>query len=178
MQTLLDDLFDYSRTTLHVGITIRPTSADLGKICAQVIDEVRTSHPAQKVALEIAGDVSGVWDPKRLHQVLSNLVLNAVAHSSSREPVQVRVDGSDQEVTLSVFNGGDQISPKTLQTLFDPLRSGSVDGDGRPTGAHMGLGLFIAKEITKSHGGEIDVTSNERGTAFRVRLPRKSIAGA
>lgn len=174
MQALLDDLLDYSRTTLHVGITITAESADLSLICAKVVEEVKASHPARKVTLEINGDATGIWDAKRLHQALSNLVLNALNHGTSAAPVRVRVVGSARQVTISVINEGIAIPPSVLLTIFDPLRRGPPERDTPPTGTHLGLGLFIAREIVKSHGGELDVSSNERETVFAMRLPRKS----
>jgi hypothetical protein len=62
MDALLDDLFDYNRTMLHVGIAMEPTSTDLGIICAKAIDEVDSSHPGRKVTFEITGALPAeVW---------------------------------------------------------------------------------------------------------------------
>ena len=175
MQALLDDLLDYSRTTLQVGIGIKPEDADLGLICAKVVEEIRASHPARRIMLESTGDdARGIWDAQRLHQALCNLVLNALNHGASAQPVRVRMVGSAQEVTISVINEGVAIPPSVLLTIFDPLRRGSAEGEAPSDDTHLGLGLFIAREIVKSHGGEIDVTSNGRETVFSVRLPKKS----
>lgn len=178
MEALLDDLLDYSRTTLQGGIPITPERADLGLICARVLEEVRANRPAGKVTLEVTGDAQGIWDAKRLHQALSNLVLNALDHGLAAEPVRVQVAGSPQEVTVSVINTGVAIPAAALPTIFDPLRRGSAARGTPSTGTHLGLGLFIAREIVRSHGGRVDVTSNERETAFAVHLPRSVRAGA
>lgn len=130
--------------------------------------------PDRKVLLETSGDLRGVWDAKRLHQVLTNLVFNALAHGTPSEPVRVQVEGSAQRVTIYVSNQGTPIPPSKLLTIFDPLQRGSaVFG---PAGTHLGLGLFITREIVKAHEGEIDAASNDRETVFTVRLPRHSAA--
>jgi len=173
MEALLDDLLDYSRTTLSFGIAM---GADLGVICTKVVNEVKAAGPDRKVMLQITGEMRGVWDPKRLHQALSNLVFNALNHGTSPEPVRIEVVGWTQEMMVSVINQGAPIPQSALLTIFDPLRRGSAEREIHSSGTHLGLGLFIAREIVKSHGGTIEVTSNERETVFAVRLPRQSVA--
>jgi signal transduction histidine kinase len=76
-------------------------------------------------------------------------------------------------VTLRVHNTGAPIPPDVLPHVFDPFRRARTPNpaDGAPAG--LGLGLFIACEITRAHGGEIRVTSDAaRGTTFVVTLPR------
>lgn len=176
MEALLDDLLDYSRTTLRFGIAIEPMGADLGLICTKVVDEVKAARPDRKVMLQITGEMRGVWDAKRLHQALCNLVFNALNHGTSPEPVRIEVVGWTQEMMVSVINQGAPIPQSALLTIFDPLRRGSAEREIHLSGTHLGLGLFIAREIVKSHGGTIEVTSNERETVFAVRLPRQSVA--
>lgn len=177
MESLLDDLLDYSRATLRVGIPIRPESVDLGLLCARLLEEVKACRPDRKATLEVTGDAQGFWDAKRLHQALSNLVLNALDHGTSTEPVRVRVVGAAEAVTVSVINVGGAIPPSVLPTIFEPLRRGPSDRDSSSSGTHLGLGLFVAREIVKSHGGDINVSSSEHETVFAVRLPRRGITG-
>ncbi len=172
MRSLLDDLLDYNRTTLHGGLQIRPESADLGAVCTKVLDEAQAAAPDRKFLLEASGDLKGVWDAKRLHQALGNLVINALTYGTASEPVRVQVEGAAEPVTISVTNQGPPIPPSKLLAIFDPLRRGSAALE--PVGTNLGLGLFITREIVKAHGGEIKVISNEHETVFTVRLPRQS----
>ncbi len=137
-----------------------------------MLDEVEAAAPDRKVLLETSGDLRGVWDAKRLHQALGNLVLNAFTHGTASEPVRVQVEGAAKRVTMSISNQGPPIPPAKVLTIFDPLRRGSAELD--PAGTHLGLGLFITREIVKAHGGEIELDSNDRETVFTVRLPRQS----
>jgi signal transduction histidine kinase len=172
MESLLDDLLDYNRTTLCGGLQIRPESADLGEICSKVLDEAEAVAPDRKVLLETSGDLRGFWDAKRLHQALGNLVTNALIHGAASQPVRVRVEGEAQLAMISVTNQGPPIPPAKMLAIFDPLRR--VSAELEPASSHLGLGLFITREIVKAHGGEIKVASNEVETVFTVRLPRQS----
>ena len=75
-----------------------------------------------------------------------------------------------------MHNGGDPIPPGELQKIFDPLIRGSSaeqPRNNRPNS--IGLGLYIAREVAKSHSGRIDVSSTAKeGTSFTIRLPREA----
>jgi len=75
-------------------------------------------------------------------------------------------------VLLSVRNRGAPIPPATLRNIFEPLRRGAGGHDRPETGSNLGLGLFIAQEIARAHGGTIHVSSDEHETTFTVNLPR------
>jgi signal transduction histidine kinase len=102
-------------------------------------------------------------------QAVSNLLGNAVQHSPAGTPVQVHVRGERDQVVIDVHNEG-AIPDDRMTTLFEAFGSSAPH-----TGRHerLGLGLFIARAIARMHHGNIDVDSApERGTTFRVALPR------
>ena len=172
MKALLDDLLEYSRTTLALGIPIKPAEADLAEICANVLEEIKALEPGNLVELHATGDLHGCWDAKRLHQVLSNLLLNALAYRSPQSAVRLDVTGSEGDVTFTVTNKGPTIPSDTLGTLFEPLKRGAPPAE--PEGStHLGLGLFVAREIVKAHRGGIHARSGEGETVFTVCLPRR-----
>jgi signal transduction histidine kinase len=78
MQALPDDLCDFNRTKLGLGINIAPTHVDLGAVFGDELDQVRTIHPGRQLDLEVRGNTEGIWDGPRLQQLLGNLVLNAI----------------------------------------------------------------------------------------------------
>ncbi|WP_143266752.1 sensor histidine kinase, partial [Paraburkholderia caledonica] len=78
MQALLDDMLDFNRTRLGLGINIVSAEIDLAKQLADELDLVRAVHPDHQVDLNVVGDCEGVWDGRRLQQLLGNLVLNAI----------------------------------------------------------------------------------------------------
>jgi signal transduction histidine kinase len=77
-----------------------------------------------------------------------------------------------------IHSGGPPIPPGELSKIFDPLVRGSgSDEPLRHRAGSIGLGLYIAREIARSHGGRIDVASSaSAGTTFTVRLPRHLLA--
>jgi signal transduction histidine kinase len=169
---LLDDLLDYNRATLAQGIPIVAADVDLAEICALEIDGVQAAHPGRVINFIAKGDLRGVWDAARIQQVLSNLLKNALDYGTRDAAIEVRAAGSDQQVLLSVRNQGAAIPPATLRNIFEPLRRGASGNDRPESDTNLGLGLFIAKEIARAHGGTVDVSSDDSETAFTVKLPR------
>ena len=172
MQALLNDMLDFNRTRLGLGINIAPTDADLEKLLADELDTLRAAHPDRRIDLEVEGDCRGVWDGRRLQQLLGNLVLNAIKYGAPDAPVRVVVIGEERNVCFEVRNKGPVIDETTLHRIFDPLQRGLHHEDSYNADGNLGLGLYIAREIAKAHGGEIEARSDEAETAFAVRLPR------
>ena len=172
MQALLDDLVDFNRTQLGLGINIAPTDVDLAEICADELAQIRAVHPDRRLDLEVRGDCKGVWDGHRLRQLLSNLVLNAIKYGASDAPVQVVVSGDETEARLDVRNCGAAIQPADLEQLFAPLKRGPEHANTSTADGSLGLGLYIAREIAIAHGGQIQARSDKTQTVFAVRLPR------
>jgi signal transduction histidine kinase len=101
---------------------------------------------------------------------------NAIQHGAPDQPVHVRLDGTGDGVLLSVHNAGPPIPANVLPHVFDPFRQGNEPTRSRDG---LGLGLFIASEIARAHGGQLRVTSDvEHGTTFELRLPRVSCGEA
>ena len=169
---MISDLLDLTRARSDGGIPIEPKHADLSAIAHQAIDELRTTRPNRTVQLDARGDVSGVWDPDRMAQVMSNLVSNALDYSQPDTPVRVDLRGEAAHVLAMVNNRGPTIAPEMMAQIFDPFVQGS-QGGRVARGQGLGLGLFITQQIVTAHGGSIDVTSTtEEGTTFTVRVPR------
>jgi signal transduction histidine kinase len=136
---------------------------------------LRASHPSRAIELQVAGDAKGVWDPHRLHQLLGNLVLNALKYGAPDAPVLVSIVGLPTEVEFRVHNRGTMIEASTLNYIFEPLVRGSKEAGGVcGNEGSLGLGLYIAHQISIAHGGNINARSDEFETVFTTRLPRLS----
>lgn len=183
MKALVDDLLEYTRSRLGVGVVVEPKPVQLDRLARETLEEIIAIHPGRPIELQAKGDAHGTWDSGRLHQVLSNLVINALKYGSPRTPIEVTVDGTEEDdVVLTVRNFGTPIPTKILPDLFEPLIRGSAvaatDADAAPN-ASIGLGLYIAREIVSAHAGTISVTSSaDEGTRFIVRLPRHNASAA
>lgn len=177
MKALLDDLVEYAKHRLSATISIEPEDVHLGEFARNTLGEIAAIRNARLIDLKVTGDLQGVWDARRLHQALSNLIFNALKYGSPDAPIVI-LDGTElSEVTMAVQNSGAPIPAHTLSMLFDPLSRGTAQetgpGDESATGANMGLGLYVVQEIVKAHGGTVEVASNESFTRFCLRLPRK-----
>jgi signal transduction histidine kinase len=169
LQALLDDLVDFNRTNLGLGINIVPSPVDLGTICAEELEQLGVAYPDNQLQLNVEGDCQGSWDGRRVRQLLGNLITNAIHHGAPDLPVRVAVVGEKTDVRIEVSNSGPAIDRETLTQLFAPLKRGTANGPHQG----MGLGLYIVREIAKGHGGDAEARSDERETVFTVRLPRR-----
>jgi hypothetical protein len=168
LQALLDDMVDFARTNLGVGISIVRSDVDVGALCADTIEEVRDSHPDARLEFSVVGECRGWWDGKRVQQLLSNLVVNAIHYGARDEAVRIAIKGGAADICIEVANRGPPIDPATLSQIFEPLKRG-MSRDDQPG---LGLGLYIVCEVAKAHGGTAEARSDPNETVFSVRLPR------
>jgi len=175
MKALLDDLVEYTRNRLGAGLPIDPAPLHLETFVRNTLSEIETISTGHALHFATRGDTHGVWDARRLHQAVSNLVFNALKYGHP-DSVRVRLDGlSDDQVVLVVENAGPPIPSALLSKIFDPLVRAEHDdtsNESQVAGANLGLGLFVVREIATAHHGTVDVISDESRTCFELRLPR------
>jgi signal transduction histidine kinase len=164
---MLVDLREFTRTRLGGLLLVNREPCDIADLIHQVVGELQPVHPDRHIELECQGNLVLMADRKRISQVLSNLVANALQHSPRNTDVHVRANREADAVTIEVHNAGPAIPPDLLKRVFAPLSR-----EGRSDDGHLGLGLYIAEQIARAHGGEISVESSaDAGTRFTVRLP-------
>lgn len=172
MKRMIDQLLDLARVRQGHGIPLHLGRVHLGDLCAQVVQEVEDANSKATLVLQADGALSGTWDADRLAQLVSNLVGNAVQHGAKGEPITVDVDGTDgRTVRLRVQNAG-AISAEALPTLFEPFKRIAAHAASGAGKAGLGLGLFIAREIARAHGGDVTAQSAGGRSTFEVTLPR------
>lgn len=172
MAGMIRDLLEYTRTRLGSGIPVIPAAANLESVCKAAISEIALVYPQTAFRHESGGSLEGVFDAERMHQVVSNLLNNAVQHGTIGKAVSLIATGDEGGLTLNVSNTGPTLSPADLQAIFEPLVQIPKPGDEPARSTNLGLGLFIAREIVLAHGGTIDATSSAAGrTSFVVKLP-------
>lgn len=97
---------------------------------------------------------------------MSNLLSNAFQHGEGDVRLRAWEAETRDYVLIRIANAGRPIDASALQTLFEAFSHNS-----RPGGS-LGLGLYIVDQIARAHGGECEVSSNERETVFTLKLPR------
>jgi signal transduction histidine kinase len=168
MAGLIDDVMDFARVRLGGGFSIEPrVDPALAATLHATINELRLAHPARLIVeeIEIVAPVAG--DPARLAQLLSNLLGNALTHGAKCSPVVVRAVTTRAAFELSVANQGDAIPPEIQARLFQPF----VRANHGPGEEGLGLGLYIASEIARVHGGTLTLASDASETRFTFRMP-------
>ncbi len=170
MSTLLDDLLDFSRTSLGMGIRITRRHADLTRELRDEVEMLRMAWPDTRIRLDAPERLEARVDASRLREAVCNLVNNAVKHGDARGDVRIALGEDGDGVVLTVENRGATIPEATLSTMFDPLRRGA-EYDGVDDDASLGLGLFVVREVVRAHDGEITVRSGSDTTTFTLRLP-------
>ncbi len=111
-------------------------------------------------------------DPDRIEQVLTNLIDNAIRHTSQGGFVNLTVEVSDQNVKFFVKDNGTGIKEEDLPFVFERFYKGDKARTRGKSGG-TGLGLAIARNIVEAHGGQISVHSkNNEGTTFSFVIPR------
>ena len=177
MSIMVDDLIGYTRTQLGAGMPTMLLDTDLRSICEAAVEDALATHPGSDFDVALVGDLVGHYDGVRMHQLMTNLLINAAQYGGRSAPVLLRARADADTVIIEVTNQGNTIPADSLQSIFRPLIQLPAEGDARP-GTSLGLGLFIAREIALAHGGTIVVSSSEmQGTTFTVRLPRNNSSG-
>lgn len=98
-------------------------------------------------------------------------MIKAIKYGAPDSAVRVTLHGEETHFRLEVSNTG-HLETYELEKLFDPLRRGTGQGESHDAREGLGLGLFIAREVAKAHGGEIEARCAGEQTTFEVRLPR------
>lgn len=167
MSRLIDDVLDFARGRLGGGLPLERGAAGLAPQLATVIAELRSAAPDRRIGAEISLLEPVDCDAGRIGQMLSNLLGNALAYGAASEPVRVRAVSEAGHFELSVANAGPPIPPAALGRLFQPFYRGA--SAQRQKG--LGLGLYIADQIARAHGGALGVVSSPEETRFTFRMP-------
>ncbi|MDB4983363.1 MAG: hypothetical protein JWM82_4115, partial [Myxococcales bacterium] len=170
MARMIEQILDLTRARLAGGLELDRKPTNLCEILGRVVEELRVVHPVRTIELRCPA-LPGTWDPDRLEQVFSNLVGNALVHGDPAGPVTVEGRSDGRLVTVAVHNDGKAIPDALRNTIFNPFRRGEQEGPA-PKAEGLGLGLYISREVTLAHGGDIEVRSSDiEGTTVRVTLP-------
>ena len=167
MAGLIDDVMDFARGRLGSGIDLHRRVASLQPILSQVVGELEAIEPSRVIFCDVDLPEPMSVDEGRIGQMMSNLLGNALTHGDPKAPVRLHASMSDAQLTLWVANAGKPIPEAAMERLFQPFFRGEV----RPSQQGLGLGLYIASEIAKAHGGALTVQSNEFETRFTFSMP-------
>ena len=173
---LVNELLDLARMEAgHISLSVE--SVHVKPYLEKIVRKFQGVAQEREVLLELQTNDDPEWvdfDPDRIEQVLTNLIDNAIRHTSPGGSVQVIVEASDQEWEVAVKDSGLGIDEEDLPFVFERFykadKSRKRNPDQKKKG--VGLGLAIAKNLVEAHGGTIHVHSKKaEGTTFLFKLP-------
>jgi hypothetical protein len=157
-----DRIAELSEELLEAGsaeLALQPM--DLQPLVVGLARDLLLVHPGCTLHLNLQS-VMGEWDRMRLQRVVQNLLENAVIHG--QPPVSVSLAREGGQARLVVENACDEIASTQLAELFEPFRRFG-------TGGRSGLGLHIARELARAHGGELTSAWSRGAISFTLTLP-------
>lgn len=168
---LVEELLELSRVESG-QLPLRLQSVDLGAVAVAAAERLRPQAQRQGVLLEIAqpGALPTVRaDPERVHQVVVNLVHNAVKFTPPGGRITIRAEEREGDVAVTIADNGVGIAADALPRVFERF----YKADQARAGGGTGLGLAIAKHLVQAHGGRIWAESEGegKGATFTFALP-------
>jgi len=170
LSRLVDQLLELSMFESG-AIMIDRQRFDVSEVIRSAVDEVRPVCTDVRITTEVADGLDATGDPPRIHEILTNLLSNAVRHSPAGGAVEVRGAASGSgSVQIEVCDEGAGVPPEDIERIFE--RFYRVDAARRSDAGGAGLGLAIARSIVELHGGAIRAEPRTpRGTCIVFQLP-------
>ncbi|MDQ0965322.1 sigma-B regulation protein RsbU (phosphoserine phosphatase) [Flavobacterium sp. W4I14] len=167
MYEMINNIMDFARGRLGGGIPVNPVIVNLEELLNQISDELKVAWPDRQIESDFEIGKTVECDPSRMSQLISNLLANAITHGSTETPIVFKALVKNNFWEVSVSNNGSPIPEKAMAHIFHPFYREGVQSSQNG----LGLGLYIASEIAKSHNGTLTVTSDDHKTCFIFRAP-------
>jgi len=165
MQSLAEQLLMQAR--IEAGLfEVHPATVDIRALMRSVVEDLAQVTEVPIVLDTLGAPVRAYIDAQLIRQVVTNLIMNAVHSDPHSSRVEVRVVAGDDQVMVSVSDGGTGMTDHQRDRLFRKFSS------GQPLGNGTGIGLFISQQLIEMHGGRIFVdTISGKGTTMMFTLP-------
>ncbi len=169
---LIEDVLDFSRANSgHLKLDLKPTC--IAEVVEDAIDSMLPDAETAGIRLDlhVADVVESACDSARLHQVMTNLISNAIKFTPAGGRISTRIDRIDGLARIAVTDTGAGIETDFLPHVFDPFRQ--ADGSFARSHSGLGLGLAVVRRIVELHGGHVSAHSDGKGkgSTFVVHLP-------
>jgi two-component system sensor histidine kinase/response regulator len=162
MDLMIAHLVEFLRARLGREFTLRRDRTDLTGLCEKVSKSFASSM-RREIDLDVTGSLEGMWDRSRMELLLATLITHAADRDQTNAPLRVRADGSNPGfVRLEVAHQG--LPSADFSVVTDDVEAECI---------RLGLGMFVAQHIVRSHGGEIEIqTDGATASRFVIGLPR------
>jgi len=169
LERLLQDLLDVSRMQAG-GLEYSHETVDLYQLLRELATTLQQVHPTHSIVVRGVPALTLLGDRGRLEQVFTNLITNAIKYSPQAQLVEIDMGAAAETVVVRVRDHGIGIPPEQRQKIFERFYRATEARQKKLPG--LGMGLHIALEIVKHHGGTIAVDGAPgQGSVFQVTLP-------
>jgi len=170
---VIDDFIELSEIETGKVELIR-SQIDMGRVVCEVADSMTPRAKARNIKLKTTadGELAACVDRDKLQNVLRQLLDNAIKFTEQGGRIEVRVEGTGDDVTVAVKDEGPGIDSDNLQRVFDCFTKYEAGASAGSAG--VGLGLTLAKELVEMHGGRIWAESTVgKGSTFYFTVPKE-----
>jgi two-component system sensor histidine kinase BaeS len=171
LRHLVDDLYQLSLSDLG-GLKYTFTVKNISSCLLKNVNSIkqRTLEKGIQISTKITPGISFSYDEKRVEQLFSNLLLNAIAYTDPPGHMQVTLTSDTNEIQLTISDSAPSVNKAECDNLFDP--SYRLDASRTRRGSGAGLGLATSKNIVEAHQGTITASpSSLGGLCMLVKLP-------
>jgi len=170
LEQLINEFFEITRFNLQT-IVLNKEKINLLFMLQQIADEFypMLTPQGKKVSVNVPEGLTLWGDADKLARVFNNILKNAIIYSFDNSIIDISAGQQDKNMVITFTNQGNPIPQHRLETIFEKFYRLDTARSTNTGGA--GLGLAIAQEIVKAHGGTISVESNQENTVFKVLLP-------
>ncbi len=175
MTRMVNDLLTLAIADAHGSDFLHLDTTDLTELCIDIEDKAHMVSGGRSELHSIAeGEV--LADGQRITEAILELVRNAVKYTEDESTISINATNLDNQITFSVTDHGQGISPETQQQLFNRFKRGDRPQSDQVPKKGAGLGLSIVKAIAEAHGGHVWVESNPgEGATFGITFPAQPV---
>ena len=170
---LLDDILDYSKIESGI-LELKIEKTDYVALVQENVSRNELMSIQKSIPIEFtysSANIIAEIDPKKIDQVLNNLIGNAIKFSFPGNSIKVNIIEEKDYIITSIEDQGQGIPEKDIPHLFEPFRQTSIKSTNHEKGS--GLGLAIVKKIIDGHNGRLVVSSKQgEGSIFSFYLPK------
>ena len=172
LNSLISDLLDTTKIT-EGGLVLNSESFDLTGLIKELVEELQQLSQKHQLMIECEQIINVYADKKRIEQVITNLISNAIKYSPDGGDVTIKCEVVANEIKVSITDKGIGIPQESQEKIFN--RFFRVKHGKSNTLPGMGLGLYITAGIIHRHSGTITVKSNpHKASSFYFTLPYKN----
>jgi len=174
LMALINDILELAK--LEAGkMRLHPEAVNVAQACEHATSLLRQQAEKKNIDLKVIADANAPpvrQDAGKVHQILTNLISNAVKFTPEGGRVTVKAASDGNELVFTVSDTGVGIAPEEQDLIFEKFRQAANPMTREQGGT--GLGLSIVRELAKLLGGDVTVQSElGRGSTFTVRLAAK-----